>query len=200
MTSDSERIIDLYRRHARAWASDRGNRLIEAAWLDSFRSIVPAGTAILDIGCGSGQPIARYLIEQGHSVTGIDSSPEMIDICREHFPDGDWRIGDMRELALGETFGGIIAWDSFFHLDHDAQRAMFAIFRKHATPHAALLFTSGPRHGEAIGDLHGEPLYHASLDSEEYRALLGANGFQTVAHIIEDPTCGRRTVWLAQLG
>jgi hypothetical protein len=48
--------------------------------------------------------------------------------------------------------------------------------------------------------LHGEPLYHASLDSEEYRALLGANGFQTVAHIIEDPTCGRRTVWLAQLG
>ena len=200
MTSDSERIIDLYRRHARAWASDRGNRLIEAAWLDSFRSIVPAGTAILDIGCGSGQPIARYLIEQGHSVTGVDSSPEMIDICREHFPDGDRRIGDMRELALGETFGGIIAWDSFFHLDHDAQRAMFAIFRKHATPHAALLFTSGPRHGEAIGDLHGEPLYHASLDSEEYRALLGANGFQTVAHIVEDPTCGRRTVWLAQLG
>lgn len=200
MTSDSERIIDLYRRHARAWASDRGNRLIEAAWLDSFRSLVPAGTAILDIGCGSGQPIARYLIEQGHSVTGINSSPEMIDICREHFPDGDWRIGDMRELALGETFGGIIAWDSFFHLDHDAQRAMFAIFRKHATPHAALLFTSGPVHGEAIGDLHGEPLYHASLNSEEYRALLGANGFQTVAHIVEDPTCGRRTVWLAQLG
>jgi SAM-dependent methyltransferase len=199
MTSDSERIIDLYRRHAYAWASDRGNRLIEAAWLDSFRSLVPDGTAILDIGCGSGQPMARYLIEQGHRVTGIDSSPEMIALCRAHFPGGDWRVCDMRALALGETFGGIIAWDSFFHLDHDAQRAMFPIFRKHAAPHAALLFTSGPRHGEAIGELHGEPLYHASLDAEEYRTLMGANGFQTVAHIVEDPTCGRHTVWLAQL-
>lgn len=105
----------------------------------------------------------------------------------------------MRTLSLGSVFSGIIAWDSFFHLCHDDQRRMFPIFRKHAAPRAALMFTSGPSHGEAIGSYQGEPLYHASLDGAEYRALLDAHGFEVVAHVIEDPTCGRHTIWLARL-
>ena len=198
MTVESEGIVGLYRRHAGAWASDRGNRLMERAWLDRFRSVLPAGGAVLDIGCGSGQPIARYLIEQGHAVTGVDSSPEMIALCESRFPHGTWRVADMRQLSLERTFGGLIAWDSFFHLSHDHQRAMFPIFRKHAAEGAALMFTSGPAHGEVVGRLKGEPLYHASLSADEYRALLGANGFEVVAHVVEDPACGHRTIWLAK--
>jgi hypothetical protein len=60
------------------------------------------------------------------------------------------------------------------------------------------MFTTGPRHGVAMGVFEGEPLYHASLDAEEYRALLDANGFDVVAHESEDESCGRHTVWLAQ--
>ena len=198
MTDESERIVGLYQRHARQWAADRGNRLMERAWLDRFRSVLPAGGAVLDIGCGSGQPIARYLIEQGHAVTGVDSSPEMIALCESRFPHGTWRVADMRQLSLERTFGGLIAWDSFFHLSHDHQRAMFPIFRKHAAEGAALMFTSGPAHGEVVGRLKGEPLYHASLSADEYRALLGANGFEVVAHVVEDPACGHRTIWLAK--
>ena len=76
---------------------------------------------------------------------------------------------------------------------------MFPVFRKHAAPRAALMFTSGPAHGEAIGGYKGEPLYHASLDAAEYRALLNANGFEVVAHVVENPDCGGHTVWLARL-
>jgi hypothetical protein len=39
----------------------------------------------------------------------------------------------MRTLALDKTFHGILTWDSVFHLSHDDQRRMFAVFRKHAT-------------------------------------------------------------------
>jgi SAM-dependent methyltransferase len=67
MNADADRIIELYQRHARAWAHDRGNRLIEQAWLDRFRGLLPAGASVLDIGCGSGQPIARYLVGKGAS-------------------------------------------------------------------------------------------------------------------------------------
>ena len=62
----------------------------------------------------------------------------------------------------------------------------------------ALMFTSGPAFGEAIGELEGEPLYHASLEIDEYRALLAQNGFEVVCHTIEDPDCGGHSVWLAQ--
>jgi SAM-dependent methyltransferase len=41
---------------------------------------------VLDIGCGSGQPIAAYLAGRGHRVAGIDGSPEMIALFRANLP------------------------------------------------------------------------------------------------------------------
>jgi hypothetical protein len=75
---------------------------------------------------------------------------------------------------------------------------MFARFEAHAAPGAALMFTSGNEEGTAIGELEGEPLYHGSLSPAEYRTLLDAAGFEVVAHVADDPTCGNRTIWLAQ--
>jgi hypothetical protein len=77
---------------------------------------------------------------------------------------------------------------------------MFPIFRRHAAPKTVFMVTSGTSHGEAIGTLSGAPLYHASLAPEEYRRLLEAAGFHVVAHVVEDASCGNRTVWLAQCG
>jgi SAM-dependent methyltransferase len=200
MTSDAERIVDLYERKARAWVAHRTRQrgLMEKGWLARFTALMPPGGTVLDIGCGSGQPIAGYLIAHGYDVTGVDSSPTMIELARGNFPGGRWQIADMRTLSLGQRFQGVIAWDSFFHLTFDDQRRMFPVFAAHAAPGAPLWFSSGPRHGEAIGNLHGEPLYHASLDPEEYRTLLAANGFSVVAHVAEDPACGGHTVWLAR--
>jgi SAM-dependent methyltransferase len=198
MSSDT--IIDLYERHARDWVGDRGRQkvLLEKAWLDRFAALAKPGGTILDVGCGPGKPIAAYLLAQGFDICGVDSSPTMISLARNNFPDREWLVGDMRKLALGRRFDGVMAWDSFFHLNHDDQRRMFPVFRAHARPGAPLLFTSGPRHGEAIGKLRGEPLYHASLAPDEYRALLAANGFAVAAERMEDPDCGGHSVWLAR--
>jgi SAM-dependent methyltransferase len=206
MASDAAAaIIGLYQRKASDWIESRSSSrlmekpLMEKAWLDRFRALLPQAAPVLDIGCGAAQPMAAYLIEAGHAVVGVDSSPAMIDACRQHFPAQEWVVADMRALDLKRKFSGMLAWDSFFHLSHDDQRNMFPVFRAHATPRAALMFTSGPAYGEAIGDLGGEPLYHASLDAAEYRSLLDRNGFRVVAHVVEDPACGGHTVWLAQL-
>lgn len=191
-------IVSLYERHARQFDRERSRRLDEKAWLDEFLGRVrPAGT-VLDIGCGMAEPIARYLVETGFGVVGLDSSPSLIAMCRARFPHCEWLVGDMRELALERGFDGLLAWDSFFHLGMEDQRAMFPRFAAHALPGAPLLFTSGPSHGEALGSYCGEPLYHASLDPHEYERLLSANGFSVVAHRAEDAQCGGHTVWLAR--
>ena len=54
--------------------------------------------------------------------------------------------------------------------------------------------------GEAIGELEGQPLYHGSLDRQEYRDLLEANGFEVVRYVEWDEECGRANVWLARRG
>jgi 2-polyprenyl-3-methyl-5-hydroxy-6-metoxy-1,4-benzoquinol methylase len=191
-------IVDLYERHAHAWDAKRPRSLMEAAWLDRFAALMPRAGAVLDIGCGMGEPIARHLAERGFAITGIDSSPTLIGLARQRMPKEAWQVADMRTLSLGRRFDGLIAWDSFFHLARADQRGMFRVFEAHAAPGAALMFTSGPADGEAIGTFEGEPLFHASLAPEEYRALLSGSGFKVVAHVAEDPDCGGHTVWLAQ--
>jgi SAM-dependent methyltransferase len=199
-SEDAAAIISLYQRKASDWIDGRARtKLMEKPWLDRFRALLPPAAPILDIGCGSAVPMAAYLIEAGHPVVGVDSSPAMIDASRERFAAQEWIVADMRTLALRRKFSGLLAWDSFFHLCPDDQRAMFPVFAAHAAPGAGLMFTSGPRHGEAIGDFGGEPLYHASLDAAEYRSLLDRNGFRVVSHVVEDPDCGGHTIWLAQL-
>lgn len=192
-------IIPLYDKHAEAWERLRSTTLFERSWLDRFLQLAPANARLLDLGCGTGMPIAAYFIERGYKVTGIDGSPAMIARCRQRFPQQEWRQADMRTLSLAARFDGLLAWDSFFHLARDDQRRMFSLFRQHANPHAALMFTSGTADGVAMGTFEGQPLFHASLAPEEYSRLLQENGFRVVDHVVEDPGCGGRTVWLAQV-
>lgn len=171
--------------------------LQEKTWLDHFLSYVPETGTVLDLGCGMAEPIARYIVASGRSVIGVDTSQSMIAMARARLPDCEWIVGDMRELALGRRFEGILAWDSFFHLPADDQRAMFRRFAGHANAGAPLMFTSGTSFGEVMGVYHGEPLYHASLDASEYVKLLEHHRFRVRRHVAEDPECGDHTVWLA---
>lgn len=196
--SEAERVIGLYERHARAFDGIRSKHLFEKPWLDRFAANLPRGAAVLDIGCGSGEPIAAALLARGFAVTGVDSSKTLIGLCRERFPSADWRVADMRALALGRSFDALLAWHSFFHLTPEEQRAMFPVFAAHAAKGAMLMFTSGPGEGVAIGSFEGEPLYHASLEPEEYRRLLRKDGFAVVDHVVDDPDCGGATIWLAR--
>jgi len=59
------------------------------------------GRTALDVGCGAGlltEPLARL----GARVSGIDASPELIDVARRHAAamglDIDYRAGDVQEL------------------------------------------------------------------------------------------------------
>jgi SAM-dependent methyltransferase len=190
MTDHAEEIIDLYDRHAEVWNGERWRNLFERPWLDRFLSLLPREGSIVDIGCGSGEHIARYFIETRFRLTGVDSSATMIRFCKQRFPNETWVVADMRSLLLGRKFDGILAWDSFFHLPEDNQRKMFPIFRSHAVPKAALMITTGPRAGEAIGTYQGEPLYHASLAADEYQLLFDKHDFEVVSHVVEEPATG----------
>jgi cyclopropane fatty-acyl-phospholipid synthase-like methyltransferase len=195
----SDLIIAHYERHAAAWDQDRQNAAWnDKLWHERFIDSLAPGASVLDLGCGSGSPVARHMAGRGLRVTGVDSSPTMISLCRSRLPDHEWILADMRGLSLGRRFDGILAWDSFFHLDHDAQRRMFSVFAKHACEGAMLMFNSGPDHGEGVGEYRGDPLYHASLHPAEYKALLDQFGFEVIAHAVNDVRAGGRTVWLCR--
>ena len=102
-------VIEVYQHHGVAWARLRGDHLAERSWLDRFSSLLPAKASVLDVGCGSGLPIARELIRRGFDVTGIDSTPTMLALFERNLPGTPVYLADMRELALGQRFAGLLA-------------------------------------------------------------------------------------------
>ena len=182
-----------------AWFDRKRTRtLIERPWLEVLTQALKRGASILDLGCGTGEPILRFLVERQYELTGVDASAAMIDIARTRFPETCFLVRDMRGLHLHRRFDAVIAWHSLFHLPPDGQRAMFQTFAQHLHAGGLLMFTSGREYGETWSENGGESLYHASLDLAEYRSLLEAHGFHVLQLVVDDAACGGATVWIAR--
>ncbi len=193
-----EAVRGVYDRQAGAYDRSRSRALFEEGWLARFAARLPPGGRVLDLGCGGGEPIARWLMDAGFAITGVDVSPAMLEIARARWPAGDWRAADMRALDLGARFDGIVAWDSFFHLAPEAQRACIARMAAHLVPGGVLLLTVGPDAGEAQGSVGGEPVYHASLAPADHATCLDRNGLRLTGFLAEDEDTDRHSVLMAR--
>jgi len=58
---------------------------------------LPDSARVLDIGSGTGRPVAAELAAAGHRVLGVDVSKEMVAIARDQVPDADFVHADIRE-------------------------------------------------------------------------------------------------------
>lgn len=194
----ARRTAEIYQRHAARFDRERPKGMHERVWIDRFIDLLAPGEAVLDLGCGAGDPIACYIKGRGFRVTGIDISPAMITLARQRDPEGDWRRDDIRTLALAEQYGGIIGWNSFFHLTMAEQREALPKIAAHLKPGGALLLTVGHDAGEVTGRVGGEPVYHASLAPAEYRRVLAGLDIAILRFVAEDPDCDFQTVLLAR--
>lgn len=197
--ADKNHVYQSYEKIADWFDQHRSKDLrMEQAYLELVQNHAKKAGKVLDIGCGTGMPIARYFVDHGFDVTGVDASQMMLDKAKTYVPEAKLYLQDMRHLDLGEKFDVIILWHSSFHLPADDQRNMFPIIEQHINPNGVLLFTSGTSEGEVWGMNHGENLYHASLSPDEYRSLLKQHHFEVLVHNVEDPKAGGATVWAAQ--
>jgi ubiquinone/menaquinone biosynthesis C-methylase UbiE len=198
--SKKEKVYEVYNKIGAWFDSVRSQDLkMENKYLDSFLEGIPAGGNILDLGCGSGRPIAQYFLQKGYRVKGIDGSVAMVDMAKKYVPEIEPEVQDMRNLVLKAKFNGILMWHSSFHLPAEDQRRLIAKLPDFLNAQGRLMFTSGPHCAESWGDNNGEQLYHASLSQEEYREILTDAGFKVLSLDVSDPTAGGATVWLCQL-
>ena len=58
----------------------------------------PIGQA-LDAACGTGRHTA-YLASLGHQVTGIDATPEMLEVARSKVPEARFEVADLTSIPL----------------------------------------------------------------------------------------------------
>lgn len=188
-----------YERGVAGWERHRTTSLRERPWLERFLKAVPADGRVLDLGCGTGDPIAGYLLAEGRQVHGIDFSEPMLAVARSRYPDATFEFGDMRSLTLDGSYEGALSWDGSFHLTINEQLALIETLAGHLLPGAPLMMTIGDERGETIGRVDDEPIYHASLAHDEYRELLADAGF-TGVDIVDDQSPVDRIVLFAVKG
>jgi cyclopropane fatty-acyl-phospholipid synthase-like methyltransferase len=133
MPQDSDEV----RRAMHADAFDRiGERYDEAfphkeGQLEAGKWLVqqlPSGSRTLDVGCGTGKPTARQLVDAGLDVTGIDISEGMLRLARQNVPEATLLRLDMVDLE--ESLGPFDAVVSFFSLLMFPRRQIPSILRR----------------------------------------------------------------------
>ena len=86
---------------------------------------LPAGAAVLDLGCGSGLPITKVLVDEGLSVHAIDAAPSIVAAFRRNFPGLPVACEAVEESSFfGRSCDAVIAWGLMFVLFSDEQRRL----------------------------------------------------------------------------
>jgi trans-aconitate methyltransferase len=82
---------------------------------------LPAGAQVRDLGCGTGVPTARHLVDGGCEVTGVDISLVMLDQARRNVPEATFLQRDIidADATLGR-FDAVVAFFSLLMLPRTA--------------------------------------------------------------------------------
>jgi cyclopropane fatty-acyl-phospholipid synthase-like methyltransferase len=177
-----------YDRIAEAWHA--GPRAFTAKkYVDLLAGELEPGASVLDLGCGTGEPVARYLVEKGFRVLGVDESAAMLEIARRVVPEAEFIRADMCELELEERFAAAVAWDSLFHVERGRHHAVLQKLSALLSPGGRLLLSAGGTgHAGFTSEMHGHRFFYSAHDPAETLRLLASAGFEVELCEEDDPS------------
>jgi len=165
----------------------------EREYVDALLDGLPVPSRVLDLGCGTGRPIAEHILAKGHHVTGVDHAEALLDLARTRHPSATWIKATIESFAPAEQFNAIVCWDALFHIDRSKHESLLAWFAKMLLPGGRVMLTVGGSEHPAFTDMmYGQPFFCDSHPPETVLAMLGSLGFEPViAEFMNLPTSGR---------
>src|SRR5262245_21375128 len=131
----AESLGELWGARARQWAEVQEGTVRPLYEAVLRKTAIGHGTALLDIGCGSGM-FCEMAAKTGARVAGIDAAPALLVIARERVPQGDFREGEMENLPFPDTaFDVVTGFNSFQYAVNpvNALREACRVARREAT-------------------------------------------------------------------
>jgi SAM-dependent methyltransferase len=173
-----------------------GLRPKEETYLGLLLSPLPIGSTVLDLGCGTGNPIATYIASRGHKVVGVDGSDAMLAIARKRLSGHRWIHDLIERVEFDETFGAVVCWDSLFHLRRDHHQSVIRKAHRWLLPGGRLMVSSGglvDEKGSGFTDsMFGQEFFYDSLSPDQMVMMVRQTGFDIVlAEMCDQPTGGR---------
>jgi SAM-dependent methyltransferase len=184
------------------WHANTRNQNYVARVLDYVDRVLaglPAGSRVLDLGCGTGNPIARHVVQKGFQLVGVDQSSKMLEIARREVPRGEFIHADMVKVEFGEALAAIIAWDSAFHVERKHHAALYRKLAHSLVTGGRLLLSVGGSGSDATtsndsssegitSEMFGHTFFYSAYDPKVARKLLEDAGFEIELWEIDDPS------------
>lgn len=166
------------------------------SYVDRVLEALPAGAPVLDLGCGTGEPIARYMVQRGYRVTCVDASFEMLKFARQTVPEAEFIHGDMIAVEFNATFDAAVAWDSMFHVERKHHAAIYRRISQALNIGGRFFLSVGGSAPDEEDDsvegftseMFGQTFYYSGFAPEVTRKLIEASGFEIELWEVDDPT------------
>jgi SAM-dependent methyltransferase len=149
-------------------------------WLAEIAERMPAAAAVLDLGCGSGLPVARHLTSAGCHVTGVDISEVQIRRARELVPAAEFLQADIGAVAFEpETFDAVVSFFALIHLPLEDQPRVLSRIADWLRPGGLLVATTGYSAWTGYEENWldgGAPMWWSHADAATYRSWIAEAG------------------------
>ena len=150
--------------------------------LEDLASLLPSEAAVLDLGCGAGVPVTRWLADIGFTVTGVDVSARQLELAYTYVPEGTFIKADMTEVVFGpESYDAVVAFHSIIHVPRTEHPTLLESIHRWLGPGGALLATMTVTDYEGCEDDWegwGAPMVWSHYDSNANVAMLREAGFE----------------------
>jgi cyclopropane fatty-acyl-phospholipid synthase-like methyltransferase len=148
---------------------------------------------VLDLGCGTGRPVAERILRDGFRVVGIDQSERMLALARQRFPAATWIAAAIETFVPQRRFAAAVAWDSLFHVPREHHLQIFGRVRDALRRDGCFALTvGGSEHPPFTDTMFGESFFYDSYPPDRAIALLEQSGFSVIdSEFLNLPTGGR---------
>ena len=165
---------DSYNKIANAWGTARTTFFgREREYVDTVLSAAPIGSTILDMGCGTGRPMAEHIVSQGRRVLGVDQSEAMLKIAKGLLPHEEWVLSPMEEYEPEAGYQGALIWDSLFHLRRTEHEPIVRKVVRALPPGGRVMLTvGGSDNAEFTDSMFGQEFYYDSNTPEATEQFL----------------------------
>ncbi len=168
---------------AERYAAWTGEALIGARkrYVELVHDQIPSGAAVLDLGCGTGVPVARALAAR-YQMTGVDGSARSIELARQNVPNAAFLQADMTHVEFPpESFAAVISSYAIIHVPRAEHATLLHRIAGWLQPGGLLIVTMGAMESEgAVDDWLGAPMYWSHFDAETNQQIVTNAGFEIV--------------------
>lgn len=183
---NSDIVREGYNKVAKTYSAQR-DLFKNDKYLAELTKLLKPNSTILDIGCGSGIPVDKYLINKGFKVIGIDISDEQIKLAKQNIPEGTFEVTNMSDLKEGYyQVDAIVSFYAIFHIPREEHQELFKKINSFLPIGGLVLVTMGAGEWEGTeDDFHGSKMWWSHYGADKNKEIVKNAGFEILLDEID---------------